>query len=335
MAAFVSGRLLRAAAMLLFVALVMFAALPIRPLTGRASPQRGAAPEAAPEAAAEAPPPAERAFLPFLAAMLRLDCQGALGRSVYGQPVSELIAQRLPITLQVYSLAALLGIGPGLLLGALAAVRSERWIGRLAGAVALIGRSVPVIVLGPLLIVVFAVLLSWLPIVDTAGTWQRTLTDPWTVFSPAYLRLAILPAAAIGLGLAAALTRHMRGAVREALRQPSVQAARRAAAGQPALTWTVFRRQVLRDALAGVAEVFVPLLTTLVLGGFIVEPVFTIPGIGQALVNSLASGDETVLLGVMLVYSAFLVGGTAGIDVLICWLDARVRAEHGAVWCMI
>jgi ABC-type dipeptide/oligopeptide/nickel transport system permease component len=226
-----------------------------------------------------------------------------------GQAVRDLIGRGLPISLQLMVLAGLIGILGGVPLGVIAAQRPAHPVSRFALALALFGRSVPALVLGPLLLGTFAFALGWFPTADLAGVWQRTLTDPGVLFSVAYLRLAALPVLSIAVGVMAVFTNWTRVTLRDL-------------AANRLLTLRL-RRQVLAISLA---ELILPVMTSVAVGAFVVEWIFQVPGLGSQFIGSVTRRDYPLLVGVMLVYSTLLVTSQALLDMVIAALDGRALA---------
>jgi len=236
--------------------------------------------------------------------------QGDLGPSFQYRDtsVNELIAQGLPIDLTLGGLALLLALLVGMPLGILAALRRDSWVDRVASAVALLGISVPSYVTAPLLILVFAVLLQWLP----AGDWGE-----------GHWRHLVLPTVALALPYIAYVARILRASLIEVLQAPYIRTAH--AKGLP---WrTVLLRHALRPALTPLVAFLGPAAIGLLTGSIVVETAFGLPGIGRFFVDGAFNRDYTLVLGVTVLYGVMIVLANLLADLLQALLDPRVRFE--------
>ena len=218
--------------------------------------------------------------------------------------VNELIAQGLPISLAVGGLAMLLALTLGVVAGTLAALAHDRPRDRLLTGLATCGLAFPPIIVGPVLLLVFAVTLGWLP----AGGYE----------SP---RHYVLPVVALSLPYAAAFARLTRGGVLGVLTKPHVLTAR--AKGLPA--WRVVRRHVLPSALVPVVSFAAPSAAALLAGAMVVEEVFSLPGLGRYFVQGALNRDYTLVTGTVVVYAALVLTLNFVADLLYARLDPRVR----------
>ena len=249
--------------------------------------------------------PLHRQYLRYVGGVLR----GDLGPSFQYQDyrVSELIAQGLPVSLTLGALALLLALLLGGLIGATAALHPHGRTDRLLMGVALMGISIPSYVVAPLLVLVFAVSLRWLP----AGGW-----------TPGSARDLILPVIALALPQAAAIARLLRGSLLDVLSQPWIRTARAKglSAGQ------VLRRHALKPALLPVISYLGPAAAGLLTGSVVVEQIFDLPGIGRYFVQGALNRDYTLVLGVVGFYGALIVLANFAVDALYGWIDPRLRA---------
>jgi len=245
--------------------------------------------------------PLHMQYLHYLAGLARLD----LGVSFhYGRPVTALLAERLPATVQLALAALSLALLVALPLGVLAARQSGRALDLGATTFALLGMAVPNFWLGPLLILVFSLWLGWTPV---SGNEQ--------------LASLILPALTLGTGLAALLARMIRASLLETLHEDYVRTAHAKGLSAAAVLW----HHALRNA-------WLPVLTLLglqlggVLGGAaIVETVFSWPGLGSLLVESIKARDYPVVQGCVLLIALIYVAVNALTDLLYLWADPRIR----------
>jgi peptide/nickel transport system permease protein len=231
--------------------------------------------------------------------------QGDLGESlVRRQPVSALILERLPATLELAGAAFVLVIAVALPLGVLAAWYHRRWPDRLAQVFALAGLSIPNFWLGPLLVLLFSVVLGWTPV---SGSLE-----------PGSL---VLPAVTLGLSMAAITTRMLRSSLLELRAQPFLRTAR--CKGLSELQ--VMLRHGLPNALLPVIVVLGLQLGSLLGGAVITEVVFAWPGIGSLLVEAISQRDYPVVQGVVLCIALGYVLANRLSDLAAAWLDPRVR----------
>lgn len=220
--------------------------------------------------------------------------------------VNELLAASLPVSVLNGGLALLLALGLGIPLGVAAALRAGRWSDRVLMFGAGLGLSVPKFVVAPLLVLVFAVLLQWLP----AGGWDGS----W--------RSVVLPVIALALPNLAYCARLTRASLLETLSADYLRAARgRGIAGARLLFG-----HALRPALLPVAAWLGPALINVVSGSAVVEQVFGIPGVGRYFVQGALNRDYTLVLGVVLAIGAAIVVINALVDALRAWMDPRLRA---------
>ncbi|KFL36395.1 ABC transporter permease subunit [Arenimonas donghaensis] len=264
-----------------------------------------------------APPEVEAA----LAAQYRLDqslpmqylhwladvARGDLGPSFQypDYTVNELLAASLPITVVNGGLALLLALGLGLPLGVWAALRAGRWTDRLLMFGAGLGLSVPKFVVAPLLVLLFAVTLQWLP----AGGWDGS----W--------RSMVLPVIALALPNLAYCARLTRASLLEVLDADYLRAAR----GRGLSGARLLFMHALRPGLLPVVAWLSPALINVVSGSAVVEQVFGIPGIGRYFVQGALNRDYTLVLGVVLVVGAAIVLINALVDWLRSRMDPRLR----------
>jgi oligopeptide transport system permease protein len=262
-------------------------------------------------------------FTNYMGNLIKLDFGPSLGRATLGEPVSDIIGRGLPVSMQVGLLSVVLGFLLGIPLGVLAAIYHNTVIDYTATFIAVLGQSVPNLVLGPVLIIVFAVSLNWLPVADVRGIWRQTLSDPTLFFTWDYISLVILPVFALGTGMTAGIARLTRASLLQVLREDYIRTARAKGLRER----VVLYGHALKNALIPVATILGPLLAGVLTGSFIIEQIFNIPGIGGEFVSSVSSRDYNLLVGVTIVYSIFLISGNILVDVMYTWLDPRIRFD--------
>ncbi|MCP5149448.1 MAG: ABC transporter permease [Chromatiales bacterium] len=245
--------------------------------------------------------PVAEQLVRYLGGLARLD----LGQSLHSQrPIAELLAERIPAT-AVLALASLaVAVVMAVPLGLLAAARRGRLADHLAMGVAMLGVSIPNFVLGPVLVLVFAFWLGWVPV---SGREEPTAL--------------ILPAVTLGSALAAILSRMVRATVLEVLEEDYIRTARAKGLGEV--------RLLVGHALGNAGLPLVTLLGlqlgTLLGGAVITEMVFSWPGVGQLTIEAIQRRDYPLLQGCVLLISVAYVGVNTLTDVAYGLLDPRVR----------
>lgn len=220
--------------------------------------------------------------------------------------VGPLVAQALPVSALNGGLALLLALLAGIPLGAWAALRAGGAIDRMVMLVAGLGLAVPKFVAAPLLVLLFAVTLHWLP----AGGW-----GDW--------RHVVLPVIALALPNIATCARLMRASMLETLSADYLRAAHSRGLS-PA---RVLMAHAMPAALLPVVAWLSPALINVVTGSAVVEQVFGIPGMGRYFVQGALNRDYTLVLGVVLVVGALIVAINAVVDALRGWMDPRLASE--------
>ncbi len=215
--------------------------------------------------------------------------QGDLGESIRSQqPVLELILQKLPVTVELAVLAMLIALLIGIPAGIVSAVRQGTAWDYVANGFALWGLSMPNFWLGILMILLFSVHLGWLP--------ASGYVEPW-VDPVANLKAMLMPAFVLGTSVAAVLMRHTRSAMLQVMNADYVRTARAKGLSRR----VVILRHALRNALTPVITLGALELGTLLSGAVLTEQVFTIPGFGKLIVDSVFNRDYAVVQGVVLV----------------------------------
>jgi oligopeptide transport system permease protein len=260
--------------------------------------------------------PAWKQYLLYMGNFLR----GDLGPSYQykGQSVSEIVFtagpgdppwnSRFGRSLQLGLIAFAFACLVGLPVGVLTAVRQNSWLDHAALFAATAGVGVPGFIVALFLMVVFGVQLGWLPIVTADyGDWHA-----W-----------VLPAFTLALPLLAFLARLTRASMLESLRQDYVRTAQ-----AKGLRWrTVVLRHALRNSLIPVATVLGPALAALTTGSFIIEYMFSFPGMGQFFVQGVSARDYSMVMGVTLFYAVLITFANLAVDVVYVVLDPRIQVR--------
>ena len=233
--------------------------------------------------------------------------QGEFGVTTrFGQPALDVVLERIPLTLTLAVLGLAVALCISLPLGMVAAVRRGTWLDALARGIAVLGQGIPNFVLGPLLVLVFAVSLRWLPVSGASGPSSF-----------------ILPAVVVGLGSAAGLTRILRSSLLEVYGRDYVRTARAKGAGE--------RRVLLRHALRNAAIPVVTFLAfdvaALLSGIVIVERVFQYPGMGLLAVQAITNRDIPVIQAFVFLAALTIVTTNLLLDVVYTFLDPRIRVS--------
>jgi len=243
-------------------------------------------------------------YATFLAHAARLD----FGPSyrVPGRQVREIIATGSRVSAELGAWALLVALLVGIPLGVVAALRQNTAVDAAVMGVALAGVSVPNFVLGPLLVLVFALGLYWLPPALWEGPQSR-----------------VLPVLTLAAAYVAYVARLTRAGMLEVLRQDFVRTAR--AKGLPERL--VVFKHALRPGLMPVVSYIGPAAAAILTGSLVVEQVFAVPGLGRYLVNGAFNRDYTLVTGVVLFYAVFLLTLNLLVDLAYAWLDPRVELE--------
>jgi oligopeptide transport system permease protein len=220
--------------------------------------------------------------------------------------VTELIMTGFPVSLRLGGLAMMLAVLIGVSVGALAALRQNSWLDHAVMSVSMTGISIPNFDMAPLLILLFAIFLGWLP----AGG----LGDG----SPAHL---VLPVVSLALPQIAYISRLTRGSMIEVLRSNFVRTAR--AKGLPQRV--VLLRHALKPALLPVVSYLGPATAAVITGSVVIEQIFGVPGLGRYFVQGALNRDYTLVMGVVVFYGVLIVVFNLLVDLVYALLDPRVK----------
>ncbi|MDX1554925.1 MAG: oligopeptide ABC transporter permease OppB [Xanthomonadales bacterium] len=222
--------------------------------------------------------------------------------------VNELIARGFPVSLTIGGIAMVLAFTLGTLIGITAALRQNTWVDYGTMGFAMLGISIPNFVVAPVLILLFAVYMDWLP----AGGWD------WS-----FARM-VLPVVTLALPVIAYIARLTRGSMIEVLHSNYIRTAR--SKGLPSRI--VIRRHALKPALLPVISYMGPATAGLITGSVIVERIYAIPGLGSYFVQGALNRDYTLVMGVVIFYGVIIILLNFIVDMLYAWLNPRIRYDE-------
>ena len=243
-------------------------------------------------------------FATYLKNVLHGDFGTSLNRR--GRDVVDIILTGLPATASLGIVAFCIALSVGVFLGTAAAFSKQKWVSGAVAFLSTIGVSVPSFLLALLMMLVFGVLLGWLPIVGLSS-WQHY----------------IMPSIALALSPIAMITRLVRTSLMEVMRQDYMVLARSKGTSE----LKVIIRHALKNALVPVITYAGPLIATLLTGSFVVETLFSVPGIGAEFVNSVSNRDYTLIMALTIFYGSFIIIANIVTDLITAAMDPRIRLK--------
>ena len=241
-------------------------------------------------------------YVPYLRNAIHGDFGTSLNRK--GREVMDIIMGGIRPTASLGLVAFVIAMTVGILLGTISAFSRQRWVSGLVAVISTIGVSVPSFLIALLMMLVFGVLLGWLPIVGLSS-WRHY----------------IMPGIALSLAPIAMIARLVRSSLLEVMRQDYMVLAR--SKGTPELQ--VITRHALKNALIPVITYAGPLIATLLTGSFVIETLFSIPGIGAEFVTSVSNRDYTLIMALTIFYGAFIIVANIVTDLITAAIDPRIR----------
>jgi ABC-type dipeptide/oligopeptide/nickel transport system permease component len=248
--------------------------------------------------------PVWQQYLKYLWDLARFDLGPSF--SYRTQTVNDLIRDSLPISAHLGAMALLVGLAIGIPAGCISALRQNTAVDYGTTFFAILGQSIPNIVLGPVLIWLFALRLGWLPV----ARWE----------GPKYW---ILPTLTLGSGLSAGVARLTRGSLLQVIQEDYIRTARSKGLREA----IVVARHALKNSMIPVVTVLGPLFAGVLTGGFTVEMIFGIPGLGRHFTTSIGNRDYPVVMGTTLLYAVLIVIANLFVDIAYAWLDPRIRYD--------
>lgn len=234
--------------------------------------------------------------------------QGDLGASFrYSDwSVNELVGAALPVSLVIGGTAMVLALLIGVTLGITAALRQNSMVDYFVMILGNMGSGIPSFVMGPVLILIFAIGLQWLP----SGGWNNF-----------QVRFMVLPIALLTIINVSTIGRVMRGSLIEVMHSGFIRTAR--AKGLP--TRIVVMRHALKPAMLPVVSVLGPLAISSITSALVTETIFSLPGLGKLIVNGAGNRDYTLVLGLVVLITALTVTLNLLVDLAYAWLDPKIR----------
>ena len=243
-------------------------------------------------------------FMRYFKGLLRGDLGPSYRYREY--TVSELIAEGWSASFLLGGLALVLALVVGMGAGLLAALKRNTWVDRLVSGIAMTGISIPVFVVAPILVLVFAVRLGWLPASFVGGTGAGRL---------------VLPVLALALPLIAYITRLFRASMIEALQSDFVRTDRAQGLSTRSIVW----HHAMQPAMLPLVSYLGPAIAAVLTGSVVVESIFGIPGLGQSFINGALNRDYTLVLGLVIFYAVLIIVLNLLVDILYGLLDPRIR----------
>ncbi len=237
--------------------------------------------------------------------------------------VNDIFRDNLPISAQLGTMALIIAVLIGMPLGVMAALKQNTMMDYFGMGVAIFGVSVPVIVLGPILVWVFGVALKWFPVSGWGAKPPYLLGFLPSNYNWDFFKYAVMPSVALGLGSSAVIARLTRASLLQTVREDYIRTARAKGLHER----VIITRHALKNSLIPVVTILGPLFAALVTGTFVTELIFGIPGMGKYFVTSITNRDYPVIMGTILLYAVFLVVANLLVDIVYAYLDPRIRYD--------
>lgn len=248
--------------------------------------------------------PLHQQYLDYLGRLLKGDLGPSFKYS--NRTVSELIAESFPVSAELAFWSLLVAIVIGLAAGIVASLRPNSFADYFSSSFAMIGISVPNFVLGPLLVLIFALKFHWFRV----SGWDEPVDR-------------VLPSLTLGAAYAAYIARLTRGGMLEILSQDFIRTARAKGASDSRVVF----KHALRGGLLPVVNYLGPTAAGLLTGSFVIETIFQIPGLGRYFVNAAFNRDYTMVLGAVLFYATLIVLLNLIVDLVLAWMNPKLKFE--------
>lgn len=232
--------------------------------------------------------------------------RGDFGVSIYrkGRSIDKIIANGLPFTARLGAVSVCFALVTGIFLGTVAAFTRKKWLSNLVLVLATAGVSMPGFLLSVLLLLLFGVMLQWLPFVGLG--------------SPLHY---ILPAVGMAFAPISMIARLVRSSLREVMKQDYMVLARAKGTPEKLVIW----RHGLKNAMLPVITYAGPMIATLLTGSFVIESLYSIPGIGAEFVTSITNRDYTMIMALTILYGSFIIIANIITDIVNAMIDPRIK----------
>ncbi len=250
--------------------------------------------------------------------------QGDLGPMLQlrSQTVNDIVAETFPVSAQLGMLCVIWGFVIGIPAGIVAALKRNTIIDYGATFIAIVGVSVPSLVLGPVLILIFGVALEWFPIAFW-GAEPPFILGVFPKPDANFWHHAVLPMLTLGSGSSAIIARMTRASLLEVLGEDYIRTARAKGLRER----IVIIIHALKNSLIPVTTLLGPMLAGYLTGSLVTEQIFALNGMGRRLIGSVAQREYFLLTGLTLIYGVMLILGNIMVDVLYAWVDPRIRFD--------
>ncbi|NLK98147.1 ABC transporter permease [Defluviitalea saccharophila] len=232
--------------------------------------------------------------------------KGDLGTSIKypGRSVTDMIKQSFPKSFALGWRALIIAVAFGVFLGIIAALNHQKILDYLSIIIAIIGVSIPSIILGPILAYFFGVQLGWFPVTVDKTQWSL-----------------ILPSITLALSSLATISRLMRTTTLEVLGQDYISTAKSKGLAKFQIVW----KHVLRNAIMPVITVLGPLFAALITGSIVVEKIFAVAGLGEYFVSTITEQDYPMIMGITIFYAALIILSILVVDIIYGLIDPRLK----------
>ena len=230
---------------------------------------------------------------------------GDFGVSIYrkGKSIAKIISNGLPYTARLGAVSVCIALTVGIFLGTVAAFTKKKWLSNLVVVMATVGVSMPGFLLSVLLLLLFGVVLQWLPFVGLS--------------SPLHY---ILPATGMAFAPISMIARLVRSSLREVMKQDYMVLAKSKGTSEKLVIW----RHGLKNAMLPVITYSGPMIATLLTGSFVIESLYSIPGIGAEFVTSITNRDYTMIMALTVLYGSFIIIANLITDFVNAMIDPRI-----------